>query len=187
VALAVAGLLLFAHCATSPPAKESQPTHSSALQPPVAERDPKVSVVHGDERVDEYRWLRNRDDPRVIAYLEAENHYTEASTAKTKALREQLFEEMKGRIKQDDSSVPQRKGEYFYFWRTEDGKQYRIECRKKGSLDATEEVILDQNEVSGRSRSAPTTGFWPTPRTSPATRPSRSGSRTFAPASFCPT
>jgi oligopeptidase B len=123
-------------------------TDPSAQQPPVAERDPKVSVLHGEERVDEYHWLRNRDDPRVVAYLEAENLYAEARTAKTKSLRERLFVEMKGRIKQDDSSVPQRKGEYLYYSRTEDGKQYRIECRKKGDLDAPEEILLDQNELA---------------------------------------
>lgn len=116
--------------------------------PPVAEKHPDVSVLHGDERIDNYFWMRDRDNPKVIAYLEAENAYTESMMQHTEALQTTLYDEMLSRIKETDLSVPYRKGDFYYYSRTEEGKAYPIYCRKQGSLDATEEVLLDQNELA---------------------------------------
>jgi oligopeptidase B len=115
--------------------------------PPIAEtRVDKTEVLHGDARADEYAWLGDKSNPRVIAHLEAENAYTAAVMKPTEALQERLYTEMLGRIKQTDLSVPSRKHGYYYYSRTEEGKQYPVVCRKKGSLDAAEEVVLDGNE-----------------------------------------
>ncbi|MBW4417653.1 MAG: S9 family peptidase [Myxacorys californica WJT36-NPBG1] len=124
----------------------SDPT--STLTPPIAPRHPHVHSLHGDERVDDYFWLRDRDNPEVIAYLEAENAYTEAMMQPAQALQETLYHEMLSRIQEDDLSVPYRRGEFYYYTRTETGKAYPIHCRKPGSLDAPEEVLLDQNQLA---------------------------------------
>ncbi|MCH7876419.1 MAG: S9 family peptidase [Gemmatimonadetes bacterium] len=116
--------------------------------PPMAQRRPHRLEMHGDVRVDDYFWLRERENPEVIAYLEAENAWTQAVMAHTEALQVQLFEEIKGRIKQDDSSVPYLLDGYWYYTRYEDGKEYPIYCRKRGSLDAEEEIILDVNPLA---------------------------------------
>ena len=119
--------------------------------PPIASTKPVEFVNHGDRRVDPYYWLRERESPEMLAYLEAENAYTSASMAHTEALQKELFAEMKGRIKETDESVPVEKGGYFYYRRTEEGKQYAIYCRKAGSLDAPEEVLVDLNvEAEGK-------------------------------------
>jgi len=114
-------------------------------KPPVAQKRPVVHQNHGDESVDPYYWLRERDNPAVLAYLEAENSYTAAMLAHTEPLQGTLYEEMKSRIKETDESVPVAHGDYYYYYREENGKQYRIYCRKKGSLDAAEQVLLDLN------------------------------------------
>lgn len=116
--------------------------------PPVARAIPVADTTHGDVRIDDYAWLRDRTDPEVIAYLEAENAYTGAMTRHTESLQETLYEEMIGRLKETDLTVPYRKDAYFYYTRTEEGKQYRIFCRKTGSLDADEEILLDENELA---------------------------------------
>lgn len=116
--------------------------------PPMAQRRPHRLEMHGDVRVDDYFWLRERENPEVIAYLEAENAWTQAVMAHTEGLQVQLFEEIKGRIKQDDSSVPYLLDGYWYYTRYEDGKEYAIYCRKRGSLDAEEEIILDVNPLA---------------------------------------
>lgn len=103
---------------------------------------------HGHVRIDEYYWLRERDNPDVIAYLNEENANAEKETAHTKALEEKLFEEIKGRFKQTDMSVPYRQDGYFYYTRYEEGKEYPIFARKKGSLDAPEEIMLNANELA---------------------------------------
>lgn len=113
--------------------------------PPVAAIKPHKMTAHCHTRVDNYYWLRERDDPEVLAYLEAENDYTQAMMAHTKALQQKLYEEMVGRIQETDLTVPVKKGDYYYYSRTEEGKQYNIYCRKRGSLEAAEEVLLDLN------------------------------------------
>lgn len=116
--------------------------------PPVAEKKPKALTIHGHTRVDDYYWLRERDNPQVIAYLEAENAYTEAMMAHTEPLQERLYQEMVGRIQETDQTAPVPIDDYYYYSRTEEGKQYSIYCRKQGSLDAEEEVLLDLNEAA---------------------------------------
>ena len=117
-------------------------------KPPMAERRPKISVNFDKKRVDYYYWLRERDNSQVIDYLNAENEYTAAMTAHTEKLRDRLFDEMVGRIKETDRSVPVFHKGFYYYTRTEQGKQYRIHCRKKGSLDAPEQVTLDENVLA---------------------------------------
>ncbi len=120
----------------------------SKVTPPVAEKVPFELEKHGDVRVDNYYWLNNREDQKVIDYLNAENAYYEEMTAHTKAFQEDLFQEMKSRIKEDDESVPYFKNGYYYITRFEKGKDYPIYSRKKGSLDAPEEILFDCNEMA---------------------------------------
>ncbi|HEV8641453.1 MAG TPA: S9 family peptidase [Methylomirabilota bacterium] len=114
------------------------------LSPPIAKKIPKIDLVHGDVRQDDYFWLRHKDDPEVVAYLEAENAYTDAILKSTEPFQQALYQEMLGRIKEDDQTVPYKRGAHVYYLRTEKGKQYPIYCRKHG-LDAPEEVTLDLN------------------------------------------
>ncbi len=120
----------------------------TTLTPPIAKIDPKTDTLHGDTRTDSYFWMREKSDPEVTAYLEAENAYTDAVLAPTKELQETLYAEMKGRIQETDLSVPYKYGDYFYYSRTEEGKQYPAACRKRGSLNAPEEVTLDLNVLA---------------------------------------
>jgi len=113
-------------------------------QPPVARCVPFSERLHGELREDPYRWMRDRDDPEVTAYLESENAYTDAMTAHTKPLQEALYGEMLGRIKEDDATVPARRGDWWYYSRTETGKAYPIWCRTRGEA-GPEEVYFDQN------------------------------------------
>lgn len=112
---------------------------------PVAQKHPHVHSLHGNERLDNYFWLRDRDNPAVIAYLEAENAHTAAIMQDTEQLQTTLYDEMLARIQETDLSVPYRKDDYYYYTRTETGQAYPIHCRKRGNLDALEEVLLDQN------------------------------------------
>jgi oligopeptidase B len=123
-------------------------TAAPLLAPPVAKKVPKTTEVNGRRLVDNYFWLRDKRNPEVRAYLEAENAYTDAVMKPTEAFQRRLYEEMLGRIKETDVDVPYKKGDYFYYSRTEAGKQYQIHCRKKGSMDAPEEVVLDVNELA---------------------------------------
>lgn len=116
--------------------------------PPVAAKRPYDVTIHGDTRVDNYFWLRERDNPEVLEYLNAENDYTDAMMKHTEEFQEFLFQEMKGRIKETDLSVPVKIDNYYYYDRTEEGKQYSIHCRKKNSLDAPEEILLDENQLA---------------------------------------
>jgi len=118
------------------------------MQPPVAKRLPHAMTVHGDTRVDEYFWLRDRTDPDTIPYLEAENRHTEEWLKHTEELQKMLYEEMLGRIQQTDVSVPTKRDDYFYYTRTVEGKAYAIRCRKHGSLGAPEEILLDENALA---------------------------------------
>jgi oligopeptidase B len=115
---------------------------------PVAEKKPFELELHGDLRIDDYYWLRERTNPEVLAYLEAENAYAAAVMAKSQTLREELFNELKSRIQPDESTVPALDNGYYYYKRFEDGLEYPIHCRKKGSPDAPEEVMLDVNRVA---------------------------------------
>jgi oligopeptidase B len=121
---------------------------SALPDPPVAKRVPRTTVVHGDTLFDDYFWLREKSNPEVISYLDSENAYTQAVMKPTEALQQTLYQEMLARIQQTDLSVPYRLGDYFYYARTEEGKQYPIRCRRKGSLDAPEEVVLDLNQLA---------------------------------------
>jgi len=115
--------------------------------PPLAKVVPTRLEQHGDVRVDNYHWLKDRENPDVLRYLEAENAYTAGVMAKTKPLQETLFHEFKDRIKQTDVTVPYRKDDYYYYSRTEEGRDYPIYCRKK-ALDAPEQVMLDVNRIA---------------------------------------
>ncbi|MCW5624835.1 MAG: S9 family peptidase [Burkholderiales bacterium] len=116
--------------------------------PPVAPRHPHRSIVHGKSRIDDYRWLHDKDAPAVRAYLEAENDYANAMMAPSKPLQRKLYDEMLARIKETDMGVPVREGGFWYYSRTAKGRQYPIQCRKAGSLDAKEQVILDLNQLA---------------------------------------
>lgn len=121
---------------------------SITIPPPTAKKIPKTLEKHGDKRVDDYFWLNDRQNKEVIDYLNSENQYYEEMTAHTKGLKNLLFEEMKGRIKEDDSSVPYFFNGYWYITRFETGKDYPIYARKKGSLTAKEEILFDCNEMA---------------------------------------
>jgi oligopeptidase B len=116
--------------------------------PPIAPRRPHTFELHGDRRDDPWSWLREKEDPAVRAYLEAENAYADQVMAPIVEFRDALYDEMLARIKQTDLSVPYRDGAYWYYSRTEEGKQYSIHCRKRGSLEAEEEVLLDVNALA---------------------------------------
>ncbi|MGH9556373.1 MAG: S9 family peptidase, partial [Terriglobales bacterium] len=128
--------------------RSASPQDRALSWPPEARKSPKVDIVHGDKRVDDYYWLREKSNPEVTAYLEAENAYTDAFMKPTEAFQQALYKEMLGRIQETDLSVPYRKGEHFYYARTAEGKQYPIYCRKQGSLETNEEVILDLNQLA---------------------------------------
>jgi oligopeptidase B len=121
---------------------------AAAVKPPVAKKVPKTTEINGVTLVDNYFWMREKSNPEVKAYLEAENAYTDAVMQPTEALQKKLYTEMLSRIKETDVEVPYKNGTYFYYSRTEAGKQYSIYCRKKGSMDAPEEVMLDVNELA---------------------------------------
>ena len=116
---------------------------------PVAAKQPVELELHGHVRTDDYFWLNERDDPDVIAYLEAENAYTDRVLEPTVGLRQRLIDEMAARIKEDETSAPYRDGDYYYYHRYEAGKDYPIYCRRKGSLVAEEEILLDVNAIAG--------------------------------------
>ncbi|MCA2181071.1 S9 family peptidase [Nonomuraea glycinis] len=134
----------------------------SSNTPPVAKTVPAERTHHGDTVIDEYAWLTNKEDPETIAYLEAENAYLKERTAHLADLQEQVFQEIKGRTQETDLSVPSRKGCWWYFSRTEEGKQYAVSCRVPADGDAPpeitvgerlerEQVVLDGNELAGDS------------------------------------
>jgi oligopeptidase B len=117
-------------------------------EPPQAPRIARVDTLHGDVRVDDYFWLREKSNPAVIAYLEAENAWTAGGLKHTEALQERLYREMLGRIKETDLSVPYREGDWWYYNRTEQGKAYPIFARRRGTLQAAEQVYFDQNRAA---------------------------------------
>ncbi len=117
-------------------------------RPPEAKRAPERLEIHGHVRRDPYFWLNRRDDPEVLAYLRTENEYTEEAMAHTRELQETLFREIAARIEPDEASVPYRKDGYFHYHRFEPGKEYALHCRRKESLEAPEEILLDGNELA---------------------------------------
>ena len=124
--------------------------------PPIAPRRPHVLSLHGDDRVDDWYWLRDRDDPAVRAYLEAENAYAEVLLAPGAALRDTIFSEIRGRIQETDQSAPIPDGEWSYSVRTVEGQQYSIHCRRRRAArsdaeGADEHVVLDENELAAGS------------------------------------
>nr|WP_321485858.1 S9 family peptidase [uncultured Draconibacterium sp.] len=123
-------------------------TKNEKNMPPVAKKVSKELTAHGDTRVDNYYWMNERENPEVIAHLEAENAYKDAVMKHTEPLQEKLFEEIKSKIKPENESVPYKKNGYYYYYKQLPGKEYDVNCRKKGSLDAEEEVILDENVLA---------------------------------------
>ena len=121
---------------------------SDEIQPPVAVKKPKLIQIHEDQITDNYFWLREKTNPEVIDYLNAENRYAERMLAHTRELQETLYKEMLSRIKETDLSVPYKKDGYFYYTRTVKGNQYPIYCRKKESLESQEVILLDLNELA---------------------------------------
>jgi oligopeptidase B len=148
------------------PPRRHRSNVTGMTQPPIAKAVPIERAHHGDLVVDDYAWLHDRHDPATLAYLEAENAYTEAATAHLSGLREAVFEEIKSRTQETDMSAPARKGGYWYYSRTEEGKQYEIHCRcpvtggesadppaiVAGAPPAGEEILLDGNELAAGSR-----------------------------------
>lgn len=143
-------LVLFVTCVLSINSNVSAQSNggTGAPQPPMAEKKTKTTNIHGDTMVDDYFWLREKTNPSVQAYLKSEDDYALSAMKHTAGLQEKLYNEMLSHIKQTDENVPYRSGNYFYYSRTEQGKQYPIFCRKKGSKDAAEEIILDVNELA---------------------------------------
>ena len=116
--------------------------------PPVAEILPDTFTNFGQQRIDNYAWLKDKNNPKVIAYLNAENAYTESVMAPTTGLQQTIYDEIVGRMKEDDESYPSFRDGYYYYSRTEKGKQYRTYCRRKGSMEAAEEIIFDLNNMA---------------------------------------
>jgi oligopeptidase B len=127
-------------------AAADQPT--SAPKPPVAKKVPHATEIHGMKLVDDYFWLRDKPNPDVRAYVEAENAYTDIVMKPTQDFQSKLYSELLSRIKETDVNVPYREGDYFYYSRTEKGKQYPILCRKKGNVEAPEEIVIDVNKLA---------------------------------------
>jgi oligopeptidase B len=120
----------------------------NGLQPPIAEKRPHVTTVHGDTLTDDYFWLRERTNPKLMEYLKEEDGYADAMMKPTAALQDALYHEILSHIKQTDDTVPYRENGHFYYSRTREGLQYPIYLRRRNSLAAPEEVILDQNELA---------------------------------------
>ena len=135
--------LLLSGCHTSP-----APVDLSSVAAPVAETLAKKLEIHGHQRIDPYYWLNERDNPEVVSYLEAENAYLEKILGHTDDFQQELFDEMVGRIKKNDESVPFRLDDYYYYTRYVEDGEYPLYCRKKGSVEADEEVMLDVNAMA---------------------------------------
>jgi oligopeptidase B len=145
---AIAALLATALLVLGASRVAPQVVADARLSPPVAERRPHVDTLHGEIRRDDYFWLRNKADPAVRAYLEAENAYAKQALAPLSSLQDVLYNEMLSRIKQTDLSVPYRRDGFFYYTRTVEGQQYPIYARKRGSLGAPEQITLDVNALA---------------------------------------
>ncbi|MCE5248816.1 S9 family peptidase [bacterium] len=144
----VCNILLTLFCIVNCTQEHSTSISKQNVLPPAAQIIPKADTLFGDVRVDNYYWLRDKSNREVIAYLESENKYTESEMKHTKDFQDSLYRELLGRIKETDVTVPEKIDDYYYYSRTEEGKQYPINCRKKGSLDAQEEILLDRNVLA---------------------------------------
>ncbi len=140
--------ILLGLCLTFVPLVQSQEKNMSKVKAPIAKKIPHNLEKHGDVRVDNYYWLNDKENPEVISHLEAEKKYYDTLTAHTMEYQELLFDEMKSRIKEDDTSVPYKQNGYWYITRYEIGKEYPIYARKKESLEAPEEIMFDGNEMA---------------------------------------
>lgn len=118
------------------------------MKAPIAAKRDHIIETHGHSRLDPYYWMNDRENPEVINYLNEENDFTKEVMKSTETFQEDLFQEMKGRIKEDDQSVPYFKSGYFWYSRYEKGSEYPLYCRKKENLENTEEIILDVNELA---------------------------------------
>ncbi|MBE7436347.1 MAG: S9 family peptidase [Anaerolineales bacterium] len=136
---------------------------SKTRNAPSAPKRRHEMTQHGVTRIDDYYWMRDRNDPETMKYLRAESDYLEEVMGHTKSLQERLFSEMKGRIQETDSTVPEKRGEYFHYERHEEGKQYPIFCRRYKSLDADEEILLDQNQLAEGKAFCGISGFETSP------------------------
>jgi oligopeptidase B len=150
----LAAVLLLAGCAQEEKKEEKSETkvvenkNTTATVPPIAEKQPKEFTNHGQQRIDNYYWLRERENPKVKEYVEAENAYTKSKMQHTESFQEKLYDEMKGRIKQTDESVPYKSNGYYYYTRYEEGSEYPIHCRKKDNMEAEEQIMLNVNEMA---------------------------------------
>ena len=141
------GVILLSACNTS---KEDVKIskQSDFPAPPMAEVNPDTFINFGQQRIDNYFWLKDKNNPKVIDYLNAENKYTDSVMASTTELQQTIYEEILGRLKEDDESYPSYMNGYWYYSRTEKDKQYRTYCRRKGTMDAEEEIIFDVNKMA---------------------------------------
>jgi oligopeptidase B len=148
--LAATGTLVLGACLTiGRPAKlAAPPPPPAALKPPLAPRDPVWTELHGERRIDEYAWMRNRDSPEVLGYLDSENAYTQAMMEPTRTLQTTLYEEFRARMQPIDDIPGVRRGSYDYYSRTETGKQYPLYCRRVVGPNAPEEILLDLNRLA---------------------------------------
>lgn len=165
-------VLLLSACQNTPTPSSSSPAITvqpsvfkpDAATPPHPEKKPKeLTTAWGDKRIDEYYWLNERENPAVKAYLEAENRYADSVLAPVKGLQEKLYEELKARIKEDDQSVPYFKNGYWYVIRFEKGKEYNIITRRKGDLNAPEEILVDVNALAAGKEYCQFGGFQVSP------------------------
>ena len=144
----LAVMLLFLATACNQPKENKILKQSDFPTPPVAEVKPDTFVEFSHQRIDNYYWMKDKTDPKVIEYLNAENTYTDTVMGSTKELQQTIYDEILGRMKEDDESYPALKDGYYYYSRSQTGKQYPTYCRKKGSLDAAEEIIFDVNKMA---------------------------------------
>ncbi len=146
--LLVVLFILMSTFANADDKKAGSATATTTPAPPVAKKVHTENHINGGTLVDDYRWLRDKANPEVAQYLNAENAYTDSVVKPTEALQQKLYDEMISHLKETDVNVPYKQGEYFYYSRWEKGKQYPIYCRKKGSLDAAESIVVDVNELA---------------------------------------
>ena len=121
---------------------------ATSIQAPIAEKNPTKLKKHGDTRIDNYFWMKDKNNPKVIDHLKAENTYTEAMMKDTNDLQTKLFEEMKSRVKEEDETVPSKDGQYLYYSRTQKGDEYSIYCRKKDAVGSIEQILLNVNQMA---------------------------------------